>query len=339
MTLDNSLLHYFVRDALGPYSEDFRVHDRHNPTTFRLNGNEYSAHISYVHDSGEGRSNPDEVRIQIGRSVIERQRAYFNAGKRVSFIGFFEGGKTFIAWDPRHIFSLQAEKVVSVYARHSQLEEVDENQAAVHSFSARLLNETSFAIALPSTALGFYLENVGHFHRLPTETAIQTLMQDHTNTFTESGLGSHGEMDVETGEAREKFTYERKAYPRDPRFKRWVLAAYEKTCCICNRQLGIVQAAHIIPHSEDDCPNSVQNGLAMCIEHHRLYDDALLLPAPNQVLMFNQDRAEYLRQTGQGRGLDDIEALSQRGYSIPAEANYRPLDAYLQRGLDLRLAG
>jgi len=339
MTLDNSLLHYFVRDALGPYSEDFRIHDRHNPTAFRLNGNEYSAHVSYVHDSGEGRGNPDEVRIQIGRPLIERQRGHFNAGTRVSFVGFFEGGKTFIAWDPRHIFSLQAKNVVSVYARHSQLEQADENQAAVHSFSARLLNETSFAIALPSTALGFYLENTEHFHRLPTEAAIQALMQNHTNTFTESGLGSYGEIDVETNEEREKFTYERKSYPRDPRFKKWVLGAYEKTCCICGRQLGIVQAAHIIPHSEEDCPNSVQNGLAMCIEHHRLYDDALLLPAPDRTLIFNAERAEYLRQTGQGRGLDGIEELSRRGYSIPAEAQFKPLDEYLQRGLDLRLAG
>lgn len=339
MTLDSSLLHYFVRDALGPYSEDFRIHDRHNPTTFRLNGNEYSAHISYVHDSGEGRSNPDEVRIQIGRPLIERQRNHSNAGTRVSFIGFFEGGKTFVAWDPRHIFSLQAKNVVSVYARHSQLERVDENQAAVHSFSAKLLKETSFAIALPSTALGFYLENIGHFHRIPTEAAIQTLMQNHTNTFTDSGIGSHGEIDVETDEEREKFTYERKAYPRDPRFKKWVLGAYSKTCCICDRQLGIVQAAHIIPHSEEDCPNTVQNGLAMCVEHHRLYDDALLLPAPNRTLIFNDERAEYLRQTGQGRGLDGIKELSGREYSIPAEAHFKPLDEYLQRGLDLRLAG
>lgn len=339
MTLDKSLLHYFVRDALGPYSEDFRVHDRQNPTTFRLNGREYSAHVSYVHDSGEGRTNPDEVRIQIGRPLIERQRDHFDNGKRVSFIGFFEEGKTFIAWDPRHIFSLQAEKVVSVYGRHSQLEKVDESQAAVHSFNASLLKEKSFAIALPSSALGFYLENITHFHRLPSEGAIQHLMQGHTNTFTESGLGSYGEFDIETDEEREKFTYERKAYPRDPRFKKWVLTAYSKTCCVCDRQLGIVQAAHIIPHSEEDCPNSVQNGLAMCIEHHRLYDDGLLLPAPDRTLIFNDERAAYLHQTGQGRGLDGIRELSKRGYSIPAEDQFKPLDEYLERGVNLRLAG
>jgi len=339
MPLDNTLLYYFVKDALGPYSEDFRIHDRHNPTAFTLNGNEYSAHISYVHDSGEGRDNPDEVRIQIGRPLIERQRGRVDVGTRIAFIGFFEGGKTFIAWDPRHVFSLQAKSVVSVYARHSQLEQVDENQAAVHKFSARLLNETSFAIALPSTALGFYLENIEHFHRLPTEAAIQTLMQNHTITFTESGIGSHGEIDVESNEEREKFIYERRAYPRDPRFKKWVLDAYQQTCCVCNRQLGIIQAAHIIPHSDDDSPNSVQNGLALCIEHHRLYDDGLLLPGPKQKLIFNEERAEYLRQTEQQKGLEGIEALNGREYQIPTTARLQPRDDYLERGVAIRMAG
>lgn len=339
MALDNSLLHYFLRDALGPYSEDFGVLDRHNPTQFRLNGHSYSTHVSYVHDSGNTRLNDDEVRIQIGRSLIEEQRARAENGSRVSFIGFFADGKTFIAWDPRHVFSLQAKKVVSVYARQSQLAGVDANQAAVHSFRAMLLKETSFAIALPVSALGFYLENIEHFHRMLTEAAIIKLIGSHTSTFSDSGLGTAGDFDVEEDGQREKFTYERKSYPRDPRFKKWVLDAYRQTCCICDRQLGIIQAAHIIPHSEEDSPNSVQNGLALCIEHHRLYDDALLLPGPEQTLFYNRDRAEYLKQTEQQKGLDGIETLEGRRYKVPEAAELRPLDDFLKRGLEIRMAG
>ena len=339
MPLDNALLYYFVRDALGPYSEDFRISDRHNPTQFRLNSNQYSAHVSYVHDSGNTRVNEDEVRIQIGRNLIEEQRARADNGVRVAFLGFFPDGKTFVAWDPRHVFSLQAKKVVSVYARQSQLEGVEANQAAVHGFQAKFLQETSFAIALPVSALGFYLENVEHFHRLPTEAAIVRLIDTHTATFSDSGLGTGGEFDVEDDGQREKFTYERKAYPRDPRFKKWVLDAYLQTCCICDRQLGIIQAAHIIPHSEDDSPNDVQNGLALCIEHHRLYDDGLLLPGPGQELVFNRERAEYLRQTEQEKGLAGIEALEGRKYQIPATAGLQPRDDYLERGVAIRMAG
>jgi len=344
MALDNSLLHYFLRDALAPYSEDFRVVERTNPIQFRLNGRNYSTHVSYVHDSGNTRVNEDEVRIQIGRNLIEEQRERAKSGSRVAFIGFFADGKTFVAWDPRHVFSLQAKKVVSVYARQSQLIGVNANQAAVHSFKAKFLDETSFAIALPVSALGFYLENIEHFHRLPTEDAIIGLIGSHTLTFSDTGLGTRGEFDVgefdvEDDGQREKFTYERKAYPRDPRFKKWVLDAYMQTCCVCDRQLGIIQAAHIIPHSEEDSPNSVQNGLALCIEHHRLYDDALLLPGPGQILVFNRDRAEYLKQTAQEKGLDNIEALGGQQYQLPETAELQPLDEYLERGLQIRMAG
>lgn len=339
MPLDNSLLYNFIKDAISPYSEDFRFLDKRNPIQFNLNGNVYSAHVSYVHDSGNSRVNEDEVRIQIGRNLIEEQRARFEGGARVAFLGFFEGGETFVAWDPRHVFSLQAKTIVSVYARQSQLAGVKENQAAVHEFQAKLLNERSFAIALPSEALGFYLENVEHFHRLPTEASIIRLLGEHSPTFSENGFGTGGDFEVEEGGQREKFTYERKAYPRDPRFQKWVMEAYVQTCCICDRQLGLVQAAHIIPHSEEDSPNNVQNGLALCIEHHRLYDDALLLPAPGQQLFFNRERAEYLVQTNQNKGLDEIEALARRGYQVPAQEELRPRDEYLTRGLEIRLAG
>lgn len=339
MALDNALLYNFIKDALNPYSEDFKLSDRHNPIQFKLNGQAFSVHVSYVHDSGNSRDNEDEVRIQIARAQIKQQRARAAEGAHVAFLGFFEGGKTFVAWDPRHVFSLQAKTVVSVYARQSQLEGVAENQAAVHSFRARFLEETSFAIALPSNALGFYLENIEHFHRLPTEDSVVQLMDGHSLTFNEAGLGTGGNFDVGDDEKREIFTYERKAYPRDPRFKKWIMEAYEQTCCVCNRQLGLVQAAHIIPHSEEGSPNTVQNGLAMCIEHHRLYDDALLLPGPDQQLVFNDERAEYLRQTNQDRGLDGIAALAEQRYRIPEDAALRPSNDFLQRGLDIRLGG
>ena len=252
MTLDRKLLFYFVRDALAPYSEDFRIDERTNPVELRLNEKLYSTHISYVHDSGENRSNDDEVRIQIGRALIEKQRARQQVGARVAFVGFFEDGKTFIGWDPRHVFSLEAQQMVSIYARQSQERSAEVNLASVHRFDAKLLGEESFAIALPSTALGFYLENLEHFHRLPNEAAIVGLMQSHDGAYVDTGMGQMETFEFEEAGQREKFTFSRRAYPRDPRFKKAVLDAYAQTCCICDRQLALVQAAHIIPHADDD---------------------------------------------------------------------------------------
>jgi putative restriction endonuclease len=339
MPFDRNLLFYFVRDALSPYSENFHIVERENPVRVDLNGAPFSIHVSYVHDSGNARDNEDEVRIQLGRRLIDAQRERQTQGQKVAFIGFFEGGETFVAWDPRHVFSLQVRTVASVYARQSQRSLVEERQAAVHEFKAKWLGEQSFAIALPSSALGFYLENTARFHALPSENAIVSLVERHTETFDDAGRGKSGEFVIDTGRTREKFIFERTAYPRDPRFKKAVLEAYEYTCCICGRQLGIVQAAHIIPHSLEGSPNQVTNGLALCIEHHRLYDDALLLPGPGYRLVFNEQRAEYLRQIKQEKGLEEVKNFHGYQFNVPEKPENRPDDHFLQQGVQYRLGG
>lgn len=337
MTFDRSLLHYLVRDAVRKYSEKLSIVSQDNPAQIILNSRRYSVHVSFVHDSGNHRDNEDEVRIQISRTLIEEQRKRAADGQVVAFVGFFDDGKAFVAWDPRHVFSLEAKKVVSVYARQSQRQRVFAHLAAVHDFHAKFLDETSFAIALPSYALGFYLENVEHFHRVRTERGLQSLMQNQAGFLAEFELGVQGELELEDAGERELFIYTRTGFKRDPRFSLDVLDAYERTCCVCGRQLGLVQAAHIIPHSEPDSPNSVNNGLALCIEHHRLYDDALLLPGPNRKLIFNARRGEYLHQTRQQRGLDEIAAKDGSEYCGPDNRAHEPNEDYLKRGLAIRL--
>ena len=337
MTMDRGLLYHFVRDALRTYSEAVRVEERGNPTRVQFNGGRYSLQISYIHDSGNSRVNDDEVRIQISRTLIEQQREREQLGERVAFVGFFEGGRSFVAWDPEHVFSLQAQTVVSVYARQSLEARVLHEGAAAHEFQARFLGKQSFAIALPSSALGFYLENIGAFHGLSSEGKIQGLLRQEAGILDEGVLGLSGEVEYGDDEERQRFTFTRTAFPRDPKFKRDVLKAYDRTCCVCGRQLALIQAAHIIPHAEEGSPNIVQNGLALCIEHHRLYDDALLLPGPERRLVFNEERAEYLRQTKQERGLDEIAELNGANYEHPTEPENVPADEYLQRGLEIRL--
>ena len=339
MKFDSSLLYHFVRDVLGSYSENFRLVEKRNPITIQLNGHVYSTHVSYVHDSGNTRPNDDEVRIQIGRRSIEEQKSRMEKVKGVAFLGFFPRGKVFIGWDPRHVLSLEPKEVVSIYARQSQLAAVESSNVAVHKFNARSLGKPSFAIALPSNALGFYLENLDLFHQLSSEESIQYLMHEHTDAFNETGLGKTGEFDVTDGAIKKKFTYKRTVFPRDQKFRKTVLSVYDHACCICGKQLELVQAAHIIPHSEPDCLDTVQNGLAMCVEHHLLYDSALLLPGPDLQLIFNEERAKYLQQIGQGRGLDDIEELSKQEYYVPEDPRKRPLDDYLQRGIKIRRLG
>ena len=65
--------------------------------------------------------------------------------------------------------------------------------------------------------------------------------------------------------------------PRDPRFRKDVLEAYDERCAVCeydirfgNRLLGL-EAAHIRWHSHDG-GDVVPNGLALCSVHHTALD-------------------------------------------------------------------
>ena len=65
--------------------------------------------------------------------------------------------------------------------------------------------------------------------------------------------------------------------PRDPRFRRDVLEAYDERCAVCeydirfgDRLLGL-EAAHIRWHSHDG-RDVVPNGLALCSLHHKALD-------------------------------------------------------------------
>lgn len=66
--------------------------------------------------------------------------------------------------------------------------------------------------------------------------------------------------------------------PRDPRFRVGVLAAYDFRCAVCGFAIRLgsastiaVDAAHIKWHQACGPPD-VQNGLALCSIHHRLFD-------------------------------------------------------------------
>ncbi|MGO3127040.1 MAG: HNH endonuclease [Luteimonas sp.] len=334
---DKSLLHFFVRDSLRSFSESFYPGLGDNPFRFSLNGRKYSVHISFVHDSGASRDNDDETRIQISRSQIEIQRARHGAGERVAFVGFFSDGEVFVGWDPRHVFSLNAKTVVSIYARQSMHKAVQDFNAATHDFQSRYLGRASRAIALQKSALGFYLENIERFHDLDSEAQIVGVLEAVEGGLLASDRNVEDQVGVPHGRVRDKFELLRVAYKRNPRFRTQVLEAYEHRCCVCGIQLALVQAAHIIPHALPECTDEVINGLALCSNHHRLYDDGLLLPHSGGVLRVNEARAKYLSDTGRDAGLDGVRAFHGLSIRKPRRQDQYPSEAYLEKGVAVRL--
>ena len=95
--------------------------------------------------------------------------------------------------------------------------------------------------------------------------------------------------------------------PRDPQFKSTVLRAYEDRCSFCGYDLRLdgspvgLDAAHVQMRARGG-PDSIENGLALCVQHHRLFDyGALGLDQEHRILvsehlnLSDQDSAARIR--------------------------------------------
>lgn len=81
---------------------------------------------------------------------------------------------------------------------------------------------------------------------------------------------------------------------RDPRFREAVLRAYEYRCCVCgydlrlrNQPIGL-EAAHV-QWFQAGGPDVVQNGLALCSLHHKIFDLGAFTVLPESLeIVFSQ---------------------------------------------------
>lgn len=326
---------FFFLDALRRYSEDFQLSDRTNPIAFILNGKSYSVHVSETHFAA--RLNQDEWRIQIPRQAIDIQRNRQAAGANVAFVGFFPDGSVFTGWEPAYVLSLHPVDVGSVYVSRTHWEIVSRENAAFEERRAQNLGRETRKISLGVDLLGLYLENLNIFHAVTSTDDLRRIVDGIGPSVTIDSLTGETEEEVQIAGERKIVTSTRTAFQRDPKFRDAVMRAYEGSCCICGRQLGLVEAAHIIPHGNEGSNDHVTNGLALCVEHHRLYDSVLLIPEPGQKLFLNPDRVEHLKNIGQSAGLDAIELLASQLYRIPNHVPSRPSPDFLTRGKALRL--
>ena len=327
---------FLIVDALKDYSEDFRLLSSDNPYLFSLNGHTYSAHVSETHFAA--RANPDEWRIQIPRYVRETQRQRARAGTIAAFLGYLpERGGFFTGWEPLYVFSLRSLDVGSVYVPKSRVLLAGSEFATIDVKRAGNLGRDTSKISFRPDFLGFYLENLSALHAATTEDELNGAFEGLATVLESDEFSGRTEAEIEVGGERKLVTATRTGFARDPKFKFDVIAAYGGACCICDRQLGLVQAAHIIPHSHPDCEEIVTNGLALCVLHHKMYDDALLLPSSRRQLFLNHERVEHLQNIGQDSGLPEVRKVAAQLYRVPDHEPSRPDDRFLERGIGIRL--
>jgi len=214
----------------------------------------------------------------------------------------------------------------SVQIRFSAIS--DAQASGFGSYRRATAGEGEIAIAFAPDSFMEYVLQQSNLHEFAENVreaeALETAMR-----------GQPVDLDRVLGEGRREAI--RKVLERvgQGNFRLRVLTAYEYHCAMCEIQLDLVQAAHIVPVAADG-DNQTRNGLALCYLHHEAYDRALIGVTPDYRISISPtavQRLERLRRTSKLRGFR--ENLRDRIFLPVRERDY-PDEDRLRRGLQLR---
>ena len=302
--------------AIKEYTEDLTINYNNNPVLLNLNGNSISVYLGSL---GSLASEKDNVKHSLSAESINAQRQYQKNGFKTAFIGVYRWKNNYCAWDPQHIFSSKAQNSTSLRAPKSHEKES-------LSFPVLDIRKSYTSIIMPPSALGPYLDNIEACHSITEKDIVIDALKDVMS----HSLEEPPEYDY-TGSGRNmKHMFEvavRKS--RDEKFRRDVMHAYNSACCICGLQFA-TEAAHIIPHKNEDTRQIVQNGLALCPNHHKMYDKKLLTIDSAYRILVNHDMISELRSEELSGGLEEVEKLDGKQMVLPRDEEARPSEEHLE---------
>lgn len=91
---------------------------------------------------------------------------------------------------------------------------------------------------------------------------------------------------------------------RDARFGPLVKKEYDFSCAVCGMQLGIVEGAHIIPASAADGEDEIWNGIALCPNHHKLFDASTFVVTQTLRVKIDDTALAFFEESGIYRGVE-----------------------------------
>lgn len=322
--LSHSELKYLLIDSFRLYTEDVAYVAGNNPYQLKINQKNFYIFIHNVHDSGHGRVNDDESRIQIQRN--RNFEAAQTSGLPILFLGFYAELHVFTAWEPQALKErINRRGVVSVYSRFSVQRRASEQGIAVYQDS-----RGQVIITFKPEFLGLYLENFAKMHNSNEETLLRLAKVSSETSQTVEGE----EEGVTIG--RSRFVVTHTSFKRDPRFRQVVYDSYSERCAFCGIQLELIDAAHIVPHSHEQGNDDLTNGISLCSLHHAAFDNGLVFIDEDYNIKINEDKVEYLVKVGKDGGLRKFEGLHFDKIQLPRSRVDYPSVEYIKLANHIR---
>lgn len=136
--------------------------------------------------------------------------------------------------------------------------------------------------------------------------------------------------EVEEVEIRRRYTtrvFRQRLHQRE--FRERVVRAYQNHCAICRlRRYELLEAAHIVPDSDQLGIASVRNGLSLCPLHHAAFDAHLIGIRPDYSIDVRRD---VLEETDGPMLVHGLQGFHGKALKLPARESAKPDPSLLER--------
>ena len=113
------------------------------------------------------------------------------------------------------------------------------------------------------------------------------------------------------------------------------MVAYGNRCAVTGIQLGLVEAAHIVPVKAQGT-DDVLNGLALSPTIHRAYDNSLIYLDVGYYVRLNEQQANALKDQQLGDGLEQMGRHLNSQIHLPTHQAQWPDQTLIERANRLR---
>jgi len=257
---------------------------------------------------GKTRSD-DEFRIQI------KIPNYESVLRNDILLGYYGDG-VFVGYDASKHLNPQ-------WSSSMQIKKDILEKAYINGFQNHTNKKKETVVAFNSSYFGVYIQNYKEIHGIIDGNIIKS------ENFTTEDKNVDKERDIIYQTIKKKI--------RAADFRRKVLGAYSSRCCFCDLQLNITEAAHILPVSEKNSTDDVVNGVCLCPNHHKVYDNGLLYINEQYQIIPNKYKADKLKEIKLDSGFEHFINNTRNIIALPSNKVDYPSISYIQDANKLRI--
>ncbi len=324
--------HVLVRSIIDAFAESdsiaiFVSKEPGNPRKFvvRAERNYFEVWIyiwSLTHGGGAARPE-NEYRIQL--TGVSSPLQVNPSGGPTLLMGFESNTKCFAGFDveKHHAFSTNSPSI--------QIPLTTLNEALQNGLSFARKGNDEVAIGVRPDQFLTYVQNAPILHMQGADDDVSRLL---------SKAAELEEVDVEElkslSHERRRIVSTVSRLSRDTNFRRKVLNAYERRCSVTRIQLGLVDAAHILPIGIEGSTDDVNNGISLSPTYHRAYDKGLIFLDETLVMRIDMERIQELDALRLTGGIDDFSAYLNTRIHLPQDRTQWPDSQMIQEANQVR---